>query len=658
MPTFQEWRDEVLELYAEADAFARGRDAPVDDLDAAAARLREGRFAVVVAGEFKQGKSSLLTALLEEPGLFPVDLDITTNLVTTAVWAPDERITVLLGEPGQETPKEIAREEIAAYVTEQRNPTRKRTDEARMLVIETPNSRLREGLVLVDTPGVGGVDVGHTDLTYAFIPNADAVVFTTDALAPLTTDELDFVRRIAEHTRLLLFAVTKIDAVSEWEVVVANDRAKLAVTLDRPADELTVIPVSSRLKLEHLRSGDPDELADSNFPVFESALWALIADQRGFVVVLRALHDLDGILAEVERPLQAEFQGYAQNVQSGAQKQARELEESMRRQEERVAALMDRSAPWRNTLRNGMQEIRESSGTVLGARLKDLRRRAVAYLDDSRRLKDPASIAQGLEADANSAIVLTGSALSRKAAALHGTLVDEMGLDFDPFKVAPFEVEGISLDLSGAAPVRTGKFETGVEVTKNATFSATAGGTLLTVVGGTLGGIVGFFLGGGVGAVPGIQAGSSLGAGVGTLFGAYTGGRRRLREIRERDAAATRRAVEPLVRAYLEDMEAGAREVLLNAQKALGNAVEAALDELLRREQRTLAATRKAFEKARAATREEAAREMNRLRAPLAELARLRARTRALAERIAAERDAAPGVSQAREAATLEPATA
>jgi L-fucose mutarotase/ribose pyranase (RbsD/FucU family) len=638
MRTFQEWQDEALKVHAEVIDFVRRLGAATDALEGGAAQLREGRFTVVVAGEFKKGKSSLLNALLEETGLFPVDLEVTTNLVTTAAYGPEERITVLLGERGGETAKRISREEIPDYVTEQRNPTRTRKDEARMLVIETPNPRLREGLVLVDTPGVGGLSVGHTDITYAFIPTADAVIFTSDALTPLTTDELDFVRRIAEHTRLILFAITKIDAKLDWEAVVANDRAKLAVALDRPADDLVVIPVSSRLKLDHLGSGDPDALTDSNFPALEAALWALIAENQGFVVVVRALHELDTILAELDRPLQAEFQGYAQNANADAQKRVAELERALRQQEARVAELMNRDAPWRQTLRAGMQRLREDAAAALGARLKEVRGGVGAYLEDPRRLENPATITQAIQADVNSAIMLTGNAFSEKAAALHSALVRQMGLELPPFEVAPLGLEGPEMDA--VQPVRTGWWEKAVEATKSAKFSAQAGSTVLGVLGAAVGGALGL-LAGGVGMGPGALWGLALGASMGGLPGAATGWKRRKREIRERDEAATRRAVGRVVTNYLSEVESAARKMMANALRELASSVEASLEALLQREQKTLAATQEALAKGRAATRSEAAEGMARLRAPIAELARHRARARALVERIAAERAAA-----------------
>ncbi|MEV5139796.1 dynamin family protein [Streptomyces syringium] len=68
-------------------------------LEQSRARLERGTCHVVVGGEFKHGKSTLLNALVERPGLFPVDVDVATNVVSTLAWGPRERARVHLGDP-------------------------------------------------------------------------------------------------------------------------------------------------------------------------------------------------------------------------------------------------------------------------------------------------------------------------------------------------------------------------------------------------------------------------------------------------------------------------------------------------------------------------------------------------------------------------------
>src|SRR6476659_1887250 len=111
---FEVLRDEIATVLAElvAAAHKRGATATLDRLNAAGQRLREAPLTVVVCGEFKRGKSSLLNALLEEqPPLFPVNARVATSVVTAVSYAAEESIDVTLETgTGVET-RRIARAE-------------------------------------------------------------------------------------------------------------------------------------------------------------------------------------------------------------------------------------------------------------------------------------------------------------------------------------------------------------------------------------------------------------------------------------------------------------------------------------------------------------------------------------------------------------------
>ena len=125
-----------------------------------------------------------------------------------------------------------------------------------MLVIESPNQQLENGLVLVDTPGVGSLNTNHTDITYAFISNADVILFVSDVDKPLSQPELDFIKMIREHNQNLVYVLTKTDLVDEndYKAIVENNRQKLAKISQCSPGEITIIPVSSKNKPQKIAS--------------------------------------------------------------------------------------------------------------------------------------------------------------------------------------------------------------------------------------------------------------------------------------------------------------------------------------------------------------------------------------------------------------------
>src|ERR671924_251900 len=82
-------------------------------------------FHVFVVGEFKQGKSSLVNALLNAP-ICPVDDDIATSVPTAVGYAEQPKAAVLFRPPDSEDPdaderepvrQDIPVDQVAQYVT-------------------------------------------------------------------------------------------------------------------------------------------------------------------------------------------------------------------------------------------------------------------------------------------------------------------------------------------------------------------------------------------------------------------------------------------------------------------------------------------------------------------------------------------------------------
>jgi GTPase Era involved in 16S rRNA processing len=206
------------------------------------------------------GKSSLINALIDEQDLLPVGVDITTALISAVTYGQEEKIHVVLENRWF---KRISRDEIPDYVTVQR--IRGNPQQATMLIVETPRIQSNDW-VLVDTPSLFSMNTELTIQTSAFIPNADIILFISDALAPLNPNELSFIQnRIISHCQNPIFVITKIDLVRNYSAIVESDRDRLVQTLVQPREEITIIPVSSKIKLEYLETQDPVDLEDSNF---------------------------------------------------------------------------------------------------------------------------------------------------------------------------------------------------------------------------------------------------------------------------------------------------------------------------------------------------------------------------------------------------------
>jgi len=347
---------EFFELAHQTEAIMEGSAALADKLgfEASAQTIREQLEAfhkkelmVVTAGEAKRGKSSLLNALLnEKEPLFPVDANVCTSVVTIVRYGQAEVIEAYIEDPkadGGCRVVKLSREQIPDYVSEKGNPNNYKR--IKLLCARIPNDLLKEGVVFVDTPGVGSLNIEHAETTYSFLPNADVLLFVGDADSGLTESELNFLKRGYQYCKNILFPLTKKDLNANYKTIAEDNREKISRTLDIPSGDIQIIPVSSTAKLRYLKSGSTTMLANSNYPALEDAIWTSIARRKGEIMLLPFLTAAKNELLKQMDSVAAQYQmlGADQNV-------TKELMDQLNQKTAALEELQERGADWRSQL--------------------------------------------------------------------------------------------------------------------------------------------------------------------------------------------------------------------------------------------------------------------------------------------------------------------
>lgn len=255
---------------------------------------------VLICGEFKRGKSSFINAFLEEY-ICPVDVGIATATVSVLKYGEKVKITRQYGDLSNlKTEEYDSLDQIERYA----KGSTESIDNTVMLIIELPNPKLKSGIILFDTPGIGGLDPRHAFLTNYFLPKADITLFVTDVDSPITTAEIDFFeKKIAPYSKQYAILVNKADkfatfkAQEDW----INDIKKKC-----PAAKV-VIPVSSKLKNDYLESKDKEDLYESNFEVFENEIYTLAAELKKTLLIELKKYIIQ-LLNEVLSPIKTQIE--------------------------------------------------------------------------------------------------------------------------------------------------------------------------------------------------------------------------------------------------------------------------------------------------------------------------------------------------------------
>jgi GTPase Era involved in 16S rRNA processing len=345
-------------------------------LQATRSRLADPNVRVLIVGEFKQGKSQLVNALVNAP-VCPVDDDIATAVPTVVKFAETASVTLVReaesdsGEPLPPQRSEVPIDQLAQYVSEAGNPGNRR--QLSYAEVGLPRRLLEGGLVLVDTPGVGGLGSSHGAATMGALPRADAVLLVSDAAQEYTAPELEFLAAARQLCPNVACVITKTDLYPHWRRIVELDQGHLRVVGESPR----VFPVSSTLRLHALRTEDNALMDESGYV---ELIHYLQRDVLGHADDLDRRSVSQDVLA-VSEQLAASMQ--SELIAQEDPEKATALIEQLKVAKQKADDLRQRSARWQQTLNDGVQDLTSDIEYDLRDRLRTVSREAEHVIDQS-----------------------------------------------------------------------------------------------------------------------------------------------------------------------------------------------------------------------------------------------------------------------------------
>jgi GTPase Era involved in 16S rRNA processing len=137
----------------------------------------------------------------------------------------------------------ISRNQLEEYVTERGNPSNEKN--VKHVEVSYPSGYLKDGVFIIDTPGVGSTFENNTEMTYDYLPRVDAALFLLAVDSPISQSEIAFLADVKDYVEKIFFVQNKIDYMNEEERKESMAFSKEVIEKALDSDSITIYPLSS-----------------------------------------------------------------------------------------------------------------------------------------------------------------------------------------------------------------------------------------------------------------------------------------------------------------------------------------------------------------------------------------------------------------------------
>ena len=302
----------------------------------------EDEFSIVVVGEFSAGKSTFLNALMGKCYLpsFTSETTATVNFLMGNKGG-EENAVIHYKEKDKDTLVVPATmENIKKYAAVNKEISVAKSIEK--VELQLNSNFLNDGVMLIDSPGLNGLEEGHREITETQIEKSHACIFVFSAEQPGRRTDFEFLHEIKSKVNRIFLVLNKIDVIKPNEQTVEEVMEKLCENYHKqfPDEELPEIwPLAAypalvardggnldyNGKTEHSEAERQFYLQKSQMEAFETRLWKfltegektrdallepvkrveqliipLIAKEKAFIEEMNKHHDSDEVQEQID----------------------------------------------------------------------------------------------------------------------------------------------------------------------------------------------------------------------------------------------------------------------------------------------------------------------------------------------------------------------
>jgi hypothetical protein len=185
----------------------------------------------------------------------------------------------------------------------------------RHALISFPHPLLKQGLVILDTPGLNSLG-SEPELTLNMLPSAQAIIFVLSADTGVTKTDLEIWRNHVVNSRSkdlsgLVAVLNKIDTL--WDEMKRPEQIEATIREQCRSsarllgiDQRRVFPVSAQKALVGKAKGNADLLQKSHLPKLESLLANEILPSRQHMIWENIVDSLNRSMDDLDAPLTAQ----------------------------------------------------------------------------------------------------------------------------------------------------------------------------------------------------------------------------------------------------------------------------------------------------------------------------------------------------------------
>lgn len=189
----------------------------IADLNKISENLRQGVFRLLVLGDMKRGKSTLLNAVIGEK-ILPTGVNPCTAVLTIVRYGENKRVTIHYND--DKPPESMDFDTFKERYTIPPDEAKQLEEEGKeafpdveYAVIEHPLELLKKGVELIDSPGLNDTEA-RNKLTLGYINNCHAILFVLSAIQGFTQGEQRYLKNYIDDRGLTTFFL-----INNWDLI-------------------------------------------------------------------------------------------------------------------------------------------------------------------------------------------------------------------------------------------------------------------------------------------------------------------------------------------------------------------------------------------------------------------------------------------------------